>query len=479
MRVVIVHYHLKPGGVTTVIRRHLDACSRKGVGAFLLVGEKPAECPDVPYAVLPELAYDAPGLKTDGDASRGRGKRLARSLAAAAHELAGGEPDMFHVHNPTLRKNAALCPALSELAADGKRILIQAHDFAEDWRPDVLLRGLSYPAGCRWAALNGRDLAALRSAGVPSSALEILPNPLPRASGSEAGQAGASPVRGDTVLYPVRGIRRKNLGELLLLARWLPRGFSAAVTLPPNNTRDFPVYESWKTLARELGSPVVFEAGLSSSLGSLYARCRSVVTTSVKEGFGFSFLEPIVRGVGVAGRRLSSVVPDFEAEGLSYPALYPAIRIPLDFFDAPAFAERLEAALGSVADAVSDALGGRPPWLDERLREVRAAALPESEADFAVLDETAQTQVLRRLYRNGVDAESLAHVNPFLESWWEAPAPAPSDEAALAAYSPERSADRLLGAYERTVAGGVGSAPDRGRLARALLKPEGFFCPGL
>jgi glycosyltransferase involved in cell wall biosynthesis len=477
MRVVIVHYHLKPGGVTTVIRRHLDACSRKGVRAFLLVGEEPAESPDVPYAVLPELAYDAPGPRTDGDAARERGKGLARSLAAAAHELAGGEPDVFHVHNPTLRKNAALCPALSELAADGKRILIQAHDFAEDWRPDVLLRGLPYPAGCRWAALNGRDLAALRSAGVPEPASEILPNPLPKAPVAGPGRDGGS--RGKTVLYPVRGIRRKNLGELLLLARWLPPGFSAAVTLPPNNPRDFPVYASWKTLARELGSPVVFEAGLSSPLDSLYARCRSVVTTSVKEGFGFSFLEPLVRGVGVAGRRLSSVVPDFEAEGLRYPALYPAIRIPLDFFDAPAFAERLAAALDSVAAAVSDALGGRPPWLDERLREVRAAALPESEADFAVLDETAQTQVLRRLGRKGDDAESLAQVNPFLESWWEAPAPAPSDEAALAVYSPERSADRLLGVYERTVAGGAGPAPDRDRLARALLKPEGFFCPGL
>ena len=72
MRVVIVHYHLKPGGVTTVIRRHLDACSRKGVRAFLLVGEEPAESPDVPYAVLPELAYDAPGPRIDGDAARER-----------------------------------------------------------------------------------------------------------------------------------------------------------------------------------------------------------------------------------------------------------------------------------------------------------------------------------------------------------------------------------------------------------------------
>jgi hypothetical protein len=475
VKITIVHYHLKPGGVTTVIRRQVDACARLGVEVFLLIGEEPPEPPGAPYVVLPALAYDAPGRDEDTAAVLARGKDLAHALVLAARELAGAPPDIWHVHNPTIRKNAALCPALSVLASDGEHVLIQAHDFAEDWRPSVLLKGVPYPEGCRWAVLNGRDRAALRSAGVPESALELLPNSVPQAPPA-ANPAGRS---ADLILYPVRGIRRKNLGELLLLSRWLPSRLSAAVTLPPNNPRDWPIYEAWKALARELSFPVSFEAGVSSSLDSLYARTRAVVTTSVKEGFGFSFLEPLARGVPVAGRRLSSVVPDFEAEGLGYPALYPAIRVPTSLFDARAFGRRLDVALDYVSVSISEALGGSPDWLDGRMREVRATALSESGADFAVLDETAQVQVLERLSREGDCASELSVGNPFLASWWEAPDPGDSDAEALAAYFPERGAERLKGVWERTRAGEVSPAPDRELLARALLTAEGFFCPGL
>lgn len=475
MKVVIVHYHLKPGGVTTVIRRHLDACARAGIEAGLLTGEEPPEPPGVPWEAVPGLAYDPPGEPVPTDKARDRGAALARDLAAAAERLAGPGPFLYHVHNPTIRKNAALCPALSVLSGDGARVLIQAHDFAEDWRPDVLLNRLPYPAGCRWAVLNGRDYRALRSAGLPESDLELLPNPLPAPGAPTLGVAAG---RGDLVLYPVRGIPRKNLGEVILLSRWLPPGLSAAVTLPPSNPKDFPLYEAWKYLARETGARVSFEAGLSASLDALYARTRTAVTTSVKEGFGFSFLEPLARGVPVAGRRLPSVVPDFEATGIPYPALYPALRVPEGLFSREAFGARLDSALQAVFRALSDALGGEPTWLAGRLAEVRAAALPEGGADFGVLDPAAQAEILERLYRDPAASAEMERANPFLTSWWDAPPPPPPE--ALEEYSPSRCGDRLAAAYERTAAcPGSGAAPDREALARVLLSPEGFFCPGL
>ncbi len=474
MTVVIVHYHLKPGGVTTVIRRHLEACARAGIRAFVITGEEPPESPGVPWETLPGLAYDPPGPPVPPETARERGAVLARDLAAAAGRLTGGVPFLYHVHNPTIRKNSALCPALSLLAGEGARILLQTHDFAEDWRPDVLIAGLPYPAGCRWGVLNGRDFRALRAAGLPESSLELLPNPLPASS-----VPAARPPGGDLVLYPVRGIPRKNLGELLLLARWLPPGLSAAVTLPPNNPKDAPLYGAWKTLGRELGAPVAFEAGLSAPLDALYARARTAVTTSVKEGFGFSFLEPLARGVPVAGRRLASVVPDFEAAGLSYPRLYSAIRVPPGLFDREAFGARLDAALDSVSEAVSAALGGRPDWLPERMEEVRREALPGEGTDFGVLDPAAQAEVLERAYRDPAAARALEAADPFLLDWWEAPPPGAGE--ALDGYSPARCAELLAGAYERTAAAapGAGAAPDREALARELLRPEGFFCPGL
>lgn len=477
MKVVIVHYHLKPGGVTTVIRRHLDACSRLGIQAFLLTGEAPAQDPGVPCEVLPGLAYDPPGTEASSETAEARGKILAREMETAARALAGGEPYLFHVHNPVIRKNSALCPALSNLAGAGARTLLQVHDFAEDWRPDVLIAGLPYPSGCRWAVLNGRDFRALRSAGLAESALDLLPNPLPVSEPQKSG-SDARP-EADLVLYPVRGIRRKNLGELLLLSRWLPQNISAAVTLPPNNPKDLPLYEAWKALGKETGLRVAFEAGLASSLDALYARARTVVTTSVKEGFGFSFLEPLARGVPVAGRRLPSVLPDFEAEGLAYPGLYSEIRVPRGFFSEEAFGVRLDSALESVSAAVRSALGGELEWLPDRMAQVRAAALPETGADFGVLDGAAQAEVLERLYRDPEASLAFEAANPFLDGWWDVDAPAPAAASGLAAFSPETCAQRLRLAYERTLAEPGGDAPNREALARTLLASEGFFCPGL
>lgn len=473
MKAVIVHYHLKPGGVATVIRRHLEACTRAGIEVFLLTGEEPPESPGVPWETVPGLAYDPPGRTISSDSARSRGASLARDLEAAAGRLSGGGPLIYHVHNPTIRKNSALCPALDILAGAGARILIQAHDFAEDWRPDMLQHELPYPAGCRWAVLNGRDYQALRDAGLSEADLELLPNPLPSPGASVPPGSDA-----DLVLYPVRGIPRKNLGELLLLSRWLPRGLSAAVTLPPSNPKDRPLYEFWKSRARETGARVAFEVGLSFSLDALYARTRTAVTTSVKEGFGFSFLEPLARGIPVAGRRLSSVVPDFEAAGISYPGLYAALRVPEGLFSRQAFENRLDAILESVSRALSAALGYKPAWLGERMDSVRKSALSSEGADFGVLDAAAQDEILERIFRDPEAESALETANPFLKSWWEVPPPdscrAPDE------YSPSRCEDRLVEAYGRTAAAaGSGPAPDREALVRALLVPEGFFCPGL
>ena len=41
MRVLIVHYHLKPGGVSSVIRRQASALKGLGYEARVLVGEAP------------------------------------------------------------------------------------------------------------------------------------------------------------------------------------------------------------------------------------------------------------------------------------------------------------------------------------------------------------------------------------------------------------------------------------------------------
>ena len=64
---------------------------------------------------------------------------------------------------------------------------------------------------------------------------------------------------GALVLYPVRAIRRKNLGELFLLAALSPKGTRYAVSLAPDAERWMAVYEEWRAFAADTGLPVLLD----------------------------------------------------------------------------------------------------------------------------------------------------------------------------------------------------------------------------
>ena len=57
MNVVFMHYHFRSGGVTSVILRHIR-CLKGIINPFLIVGEIPEVQVDIPYKVIPSLAYD-------------------------------------------------------------------------------------------------------------------------------------------------------------------------------------------------------------------------------------------------------------------------------------------------------------------------------------------------------------------------------------------------------------------------------------
>ena len=269
MRLAIVHYHLRKGGVTKVIASALEALGNKAEVIVLssTAAEEPLSCP---VGVVPELAYT-------GKASRNGVDRLHRALREKARDLFGASPDIWHVHNHSLGKNVNFPPVVNRLAADGERLLLQIHDFAEDGRPgnyaaqqkpygegvfDRDREGL-YPFGrhIRYAVLNGRDRRILEGAGIPAGSIVWLPNavttpPLQMEADRPAGQAARRPL----ILYPTRAIRRKNLGELLLLAAVCP-DYRYATTLSPKNPQWEAVYRYWVDLGTELELPVDFALG--------------------------------------------------------------------------------------------------------------------------------------------------------------------------------------------------------------------------
>ncbi len=413
MRIAILHYHFHPGGVRTVVENACASLRDRDYRFAILTGEPLAEgngAPSgtlpqsgAPYRVLPDLTYgqaEEPGL-------------LERAKALAAGIL-GGPPDLWHFHNHSLGKNATLPRLAGALAAEGVPVLLQIHDFAEDGRPDNYrylqealgaddpdgLGNALYPGGARvhYAALNGRDVRFLIEAGAPPGRVHLLPNAVHLPGQDAAGAAWRE--LGDTrlFLYPTRAIRRKNIGEFLLLAR-LNQLRSArqgtapalhAVTMAPGNPVEKPIYGRWVALAAELGLPVEWEFGKRSGLsfGALMAGAEQIVTTSVGEGFGLAFLEPWLVGRPVAGRDLPEITRDFKEAGIRFPRVYEELRAPLGT-GAGEFRASYRRGLARAFAAYGQELSAAE----------LASAWEQTSAgggvDFGKLDEAGQERVLR------------------------------------------------------------------------------------
>ncbi len=484
MRLLLVHFHLGSGGVGSVLRAQAELARKAGFAVGVAAGGFEGPPGDFERFEIPELAYDPPGAATPGpDELAARERSLAAKLVAAARSVGGrsaGSDDgiLVHAHNLALRK-ARVYPGALALVARELTVLVHCHDFGEEWRPDSVHDSAGYPEGCAWAVLNGRDREALVAAGLPAESVALVPNAvrIPEDRGSAPAVGGTR----DLLLYPVRGIPRKNLGEALLASLFLPEGLELAVTLPPSNPLDLPDYERWVSLAARLGLRARFGAGLSASLDALYARSRAALSTSVKEGFGFSFLEPLARGLPVAGRRLESVIPDFEDAGIRFPSLYSGIAAREGLFDRAAFDARLDALLDRVAASYREAFaayGRRALATVAEILERTRARYGNPVLDFAALDAEAQSELLARAAADPGIRAAILEDAPFLAGLADADAPGDPDRAALEnAYSPDKAGAVLLAAWRGAAAAAraaAGKSPDPVSLFRSLSKPDSF-----
>ncbi|MEM1067270.1 MAG: hypothetical protein AAGI63_00135, partial [Planctomycetota bacterium] len=192
-------------------------------------------------------------------------------------------------------------------------------------------------------------------------------------------------------LYPVRGIRRKNVGEFLLLSLFAPAQCYSGVTLRPTTLVEARSYERWQEVANELAPRAVFDAAHHEdvSFADNLAASRFVLSTSVAEGFGMAFLEPWLAHREVIARRLGSVTQDFERSGVRLNKLYDELPIPGSrswIADCRAESNRVfDSSWQSVAETF------RPTSESAKL------AAESDTIDFAELTPTRQIEVLLRL----------------------------------------------------------------------------------
>ena len=417
--VAVVHYHLNRGGVTRVAANHLLSLAAHAAdppAAVLLTGGR-AEAwgPHADDLAAAGVNCGRPvvaGLDYD-DLSPGDGTPEPTSLAdrietaLADHGASRGET-VLHVHNHALGKNVSLPGAVAELAGRGWRCLLQPHDFAEEFRPANFLRlrdalgenANLYPQAphVHYAVLNGRDRGVLADLGVPADRLHFLPNPVadfpPLPDKADARRALAAacgvPAGSRYFCYPVRGIRRKNLGEAVLTAVLEPDAV-VGVTLVPRNPAELAFHDRWRAFVAELGLPVRFGTGEDGgvSFHENLAAADAVLTTSVAEGFGMVFLEAWLAGRPLVGRDLPHVTADFRAEGVELPGLYESLTVPAEWV--PEFPDRFRAGCDKLlADY-------RRPWDEAAFGAALAAKAAGGRIDFGDLDEAMQEAVIRRL----------------------------------------------------------------------------------
>jgi hypothetical protein len=435
-----------------------------GDEVLLISGEEPPENPAVPLALAEGLRYDRrgelPGL-SPGEIQKAAGA-LADAIALAMKTHWGTGADILHVHNPLIQKNSFLVPALKILNRRGLRLLLQNHDLAEDFRPDVYIANEDYPENCHYGVINSRDYSFLHRAGLKTGGLHLLPNavfPLRATPG----------LKKTRYLYPVRAIRRKNIGEALLLSLFIPQGTTVAVTLPPTTEKDSGIYRRWVRCAGELGLPVEFEAGVGRPFPDVVGSSIEIITTSVKEGFGFSFLEPWTAGRGVIGRRIDYVCKDFEDAGVRFDSLYPGINIPSDYISPPVFYKKMEHTMTGVFKA----FGMEPP--EYILNLLNEEILSREAVDFGRLDEDIQESIIRTLSSNQAVLRDVLNANPFLEGLPERR----SDESLieynrgkiLDAYGKEKIAVILRDAYTAVINNPVVHRLSKSTLLELYLDP--------
>jgi glycosyltransferase involved in cell wall biosynthesis len=374
VRLVIVHFHLRPGGVRRVIELaapFLAGNSDAPLEAITLaVGEPPElswleefrkSIPGVPVTLFhdPALGYQAP--KPHGETP------VSRRLKTAFDRLFHGMRDaVVWCHNPCVGRNLALARELVRAAsARSIPLIFHHHDWWFDNRwgrwPEIRQAGFRsfrealdaiFPAaaGIAHATINSEDTIALEAC--HPGAVEWIPNLAIRPPTVSRTRVAAArqwlhdriPAPGAPVwLAPCRLLRRKNLAESILLTCWVAPGAWLLTTGGPSSPQEQACARALESAARKHQLPVRLGclAGIETpTVPELLAACDAVVITSILEGFGLPFLEASAAGRPLFARRLPNIAPDLDRFGFEFPQAYDELWIPPTVFDWQAEAER-------------------------------------------------------------------------------------------------------------------------------------------
>ncbi|MBN1757674.1 MAG: hypothetical protein JW863_05125 [Chitinispirillaceae bacterium] len=428
---VQVHYHDRLGGVQRVMADYSRAFSEHAG----------SEAPNIWWCRRGDdenrkeaLVEDLPGADYHSFISKETYRRacdrLIRILLRRLRGLAGSGPVAVVGHNLVLGKNPALSGAFTQcakvLSAENGanfRFFSVLHDYVEQGRFE-LLRNHSRLSACGVdiaAALYAKDAPvhfiapdrlARKITGLSGQNLSILPNRVAIPDNASRILPATTVLRHlrqcaaidgltfDPALpvfcYPSRMIYRKNMLEALLFSTILNKG--TLVTGPCGSTgADRRRMNAALRLARgyrlsmavDPGRLRMFSVGNASGIPGgnpfhkILPSVHAAVSTSLAEGFGYSFYEPWLFGVPVVGRFPDGIALLSDAMGES---LYTRVPIPASWVS-------IDACYNRYRLNAETAVYGSIPLKKEFIK----GFIHEGTVDFGYLSTAQQVTVIERI----------------------------------------------------------------------------------
>ncbi|MFH0918848.1 MAG: hypothetical protein V1913_00685 [Fibrobacterota bacterium] len=440
-RFLILHYHLFPGGVSSLILNSLSLLARKGLldrRVRLIIGTrdrsewfferaKDALPPGVTLQVdvVPEIGYWQEGAD-----------KVEAAAATLKDKILSEKADVLWAHNPTLGKNPAYGFALKQIAAERpeQAIWMHVHDSAEQGRWPNLELMRRYPQatpyflspGTRWFLINRSDHRAYLECGMPEAFCRYVPDilpPLPEPAEADRNTIGRilaafARKNGFTFhpeqpwfLFAGRTIRRKNLLEALMLSQCAKVPANLLVTLPSDSPDDASFEEALLGALKKTGGGI---AGFGPEcvnrtfrLAELADAAELIVSSSVMEGFGFPYLEFPRLGHPLFARRIP-VMDDFAPMHEALPHYYyPRFLVETD-------SETRAATLAKYCQRV-EKIGVRVGARQERKEELLSffeRHFSEKAQDFSFLPLSVQRRIVEGLTPAG--KERVREINAAL-----------------------------------------------------------------
>lgn len=442
---IVVHYHLRPGGVRRIIELALpyvvSVAPHPLESVVLITGEGTDEpWREALRRSLPRTKvqfFCEPAFRYLSD-QRSFATTIRSKIASTLDDLAARFPPaetLIWAQNLGLARNLILADELAKFSArHGLSLLSHHHDlwFENRWarwremrtcgfRSLAAVARASFAAGARVChiTINRLDYAILKKHLDPQA--KFLPNLAQRwarpsrtriraARGwlrSELGEA--SPVW----IFPTRFLRRKNLAEAVLLTRWLCADAWMVTTAGVSSREEQSYARRLETAARRQRWKARFKIldakERTPPIEDLAMASDVMILTSAQEGFGLPYLEAAALEKPLIARHLPNVVPDLIGLGFSFPHLYKEILIAptlLDLKSERARQQKLWRAWKSAMPSSCRRLAGRPLLLD----------LPSDQpVPFSRLTLTGQLEVLA--IPSEQSWEACVRDNPLLRRW--------------------------------------------------------------